>query len=136
MRARTAIITKNSKREPRAHAATAAVPNPAISLVASIDDSGGRSWLTMAGPMMLSKERTLCNRFRVCQLNVTHCRVTNLGAIIMIPMIKEIIVAIAAPLIPISRVKIKIGSKTKFVRLVVTMILPGSSVLPFAREML
>lgn len=61
-------MAKNSKRDPSAHAATAAVPNPASSLVASMEDKGGKSWLIIAGPMILPMERTLLTTFKILPL--------------------------------------------------------------------
>ncbi|CSI74634.1 Uncharacterised protein [Vibrio cholerae] len=64
--ANTATKAKNSKREPSAHAATAAVPKLASNLVANIEESGGNSWLNIAGPMIWPSAVRLCEILRSC----------------------------------------------------------------------
>ena len=50
--ASTITNEKNSNREPNAQAATVAAPKPATSFVAKIAETGGNSWLSIAGAIM------------------------------------------------------------------------------------
>ena len=102
--------------------------------------SGGISWLIMAGPAMAANGPADSRTSRSTSSRSSQPRPRSARAVIRPPLENAARDAQAAPSRPSAgtgpRPKIKIGSSTRFTRLVTIIMVPGKRVLPWARNRL